>query len=817
MTSSLVSNTSDKYPFASDKNAGTGDYWPYTKLAYGTDGSGYTPVDATNRVPSNPSNFTKTFQEGFDVYPNGNWTQVIASGDIIRADGNTGGAAYLVISKDPLTANTVTTYTCNSSVTLPVEISVGAHTSQRTLGQEFSIELIDPNNSIPAYTDVAISSISQTTTTLSVTTSSNHNLVIGSCISVYGVNDSRMNYTALVVATIPSPTSFTCTGGPTGTIPSVTAGPFVTGYITKRPRLGGSASGISQIFENNTVTTAAIYTRANSGEAQTTGTLTSPHGITTGSSASVQLVSSPYSYNFNPTTDYRFLAAPDRVQFIYSTLDAASAPTYVVGRSQVVPDATKSYKLRFRCTNNQSMCVPVAKIVTLQKSGSTTATITTDVPHGLTTADLVTIYGASDQTNFANAVTATAVASVINSTQFTIAFGVSATATAFGGTVVRVNGGNLPSSSGYGGVSAVSATLATAADGTQALTLTGNTSWSGLLIGDYVNVHGLRSVPATGADLGCDGAYVVRNVSTTLLELGAIGSTTLPANFGATACGGMVIKRTDLRLSFARFFDYDRLRIEGISQATNDASRSMSFTAQGGSIGTVSAVTSANLGIPGIVADVASAAITTTTTTGTLIPSSGNSYSVNIPVTAVSGTNPTMDVQIQESPDTATNWYAVYDFPRITATGSYSSPVLPLTGNRIRYVQTLTGTTPSFTRTINRLQTTFDAPYIRQLFDRTVTLTSLSNTTAALFAQQLTKNVQLSINVGAITTTAPALQLQVSDDGQTSWTSIGSPLTAVANSTVTVPINNVTAQFYRAIVTTAGVGVTAGYVMIRAF
>ena len=29
---------------------------------------------------------------------------------------------------------------------------------------------------------------------------------------------------------------------------------------------------------------------------------------------------------------------------------------------------------------------------------------------------------------------------------------------------------------------------------------------------------------------------------------------------------------------------------------------------------------------------------------------------------------------------------------------------LPLTGNRIRYVQTLNGTTPSFTRSINRIQ-----------------------------------------------------------------------------------------------------------------
>ena len=44
------------------------------------------------------------------------------------------------------------------------------------------------------------------------------------------------------------------------------------------------------------------------------------------------------------------------------------------------------------------------------------------------------------------------------------------------------------------------------------------------------------------------------------------------------------------------------------------------------------------MAIPGIITDVASAALTTTTTTATLTPTFGNSYQVNIPVTAVSGT-----------------------------------------------------------------------------------------------------------------------------------------------------------------------------------
>lgn len=121
--------------------------------------------------------------------------------------------------------------------------------------------------------------------------------------------------------------------------------------------------------------------------------------------------------------------------------------------------------------------------------------------------------------------------------------------------------------------------------------------------------------------------------------------------------------------------------------------------------GTVTAtVGAATLGIPVTVADVASAAITTTTTTSAFTPTAGRGYQVVIPVTAVSGTTPTMSVRIEESDDAGTNWYARYTFPTITATGIYRSPILRLRGNRVRYVQTITGTTPSFTRAINRNQ-----------------------------------------------------------------------------------------------------------------
>lgn len=251
-----------------------------------------------------------------------------------------------------------------------------------------------------------------------------------------------------------------------------------------------------------------------------------------------------------------------------------------------------------------------------------------------------------------------------------------------------------------------------------------------------------------------------------------------------------------------------------VAQATT-ANLQTTATIASGTITTVSTITSANTAIPGIVADVASAALTTTTTTATLTPTFGASYQVNIPVTAVTGTTPTLDIEIQESPDSGTNWYAVYDFPRITATGSYNSPTMPLTGNRIRYVQTVTGTTPSFTRAINRLQSSAQMTTYRQIVDRTISLTTGNSNTVNLFSQNC-RNAQLVINIGA-STTSPTLQLQGSDDNGSTWYTVGGTLTALASSTVSLTVNNIQSQFLRATVTAAGTGTTAGYVIVRGF
>jgi hypothetical protein len=189
------------------------------------------------------------------------------------------------------------------------------------------------------------------------------------------------------------------------------------------------------------------------------------------------------------------------------------------------------------------------------------------------------------------------------------------------------------------------------------------------------------------------------------------------------------------------------MQIAQSTTANLNATTSTQLTAGGGT-GSVN-VGAVNQSLNLLVADVASAAITTTTTTATLTPTTGVAYTVNIPVTVVSGTNPTMLVSIQESSDTGTNWYTVYTFPLITTTGSYNSPMIMTTGNRIRYVQTITGSTPSFTRAINRLQSNTSAELVyKNLIDTSIVPSTTNSTTASVYVEN-TNTYTAIVNQGA--------------------------------------------------------------------
>jgi hypothetical protein len=747
-------------------------------------------------VSVTPSNIKSKFRESFESFtPGEKWNLNTASGDIVQLDGNAVSASYLVISKDPLTTSGITTLTILNSFKIPLETAVGLHMSQRTLGQELSMEVVSTETPLDLESDVGISSISQSTTTLTVTTTSPHNLVPGKRIGIYGVSDSRFNYPSLVVSSLNSSTQFTVTAGPGGTIPSITAtGPNNSGFVYFRSSLGYSRNGMSEVFENTTVTNASQYTRSSSGDTLPTGTVNANHSITVATTASTQAINSAYTYAFLPLSEYRYILQADRAQFLDTTVDTSSGPTNRTLRTQVVPETSKEYKLRFRFTNNKGLTVPTAKIISAVKSASTTATITTDIPHGLTTTDQIVIYGISNQTNFANLTTATVVASTPTPTTFTIAFGASATATSYGGMVSRVQGGNIPT--GYNTVAIQSA----ANDGTE-LILVGSANWA-WLVGDYINVYGCRD-NSTGADLGVDGPYKVVFVSTTTMRLIPIGSTVLPATFGTTNAGGTTIRRTDARISFVRIFDYERERVEVQSNGAAAASipaqitNSPAVTVSSGSIRPINdniytLLTSTNLGV-GI-------AFTGTSTNAAATITSASVYpvAVGIAVQHTAGLTPgtlVYEVGSETSSTAPTVWYPQFVVP-IPSNASWHNFVVPLTSRyyRLRFTNGSTAQT-NFrlaTQTYYNGSPSNNLTYPDQiLYPLSTTNLGIGSTfTGSTLDFGDSNNIYKTIDAIAFADQASGtdgFQIQVSRDA-TNWR-VSSQVTANANTLTTISSN----------------------------
>jgi hypothetical protein len=558
-----------------------------------------------------PSNITGKFRESFENFtPGVNWLLTTGSGDIVQTDGNAVSASYLVISKSPLQTATETILTYNGSFPMPIETAVGLSMSQRTLGQELAIELVSTETPLPAPADIEISSISQTTTTLTVTTATAHGLVPGKRIGIRGITaNSQLNYPSVVVASTPSPTQFTVTAGPAGNITSVTGGPFTNqGFVYHRSALGNAQNGMSEIFENASATSASSYVRSAAGDALPSGAANGNHSISCATTVSVQAINSAFTYAFLPSSEYRINLQADRAQVYDVLVDSTNSTTNRQLRTQVVPDPSKQYTLRFRFTNVDSLPVPTAKIVSAAKSGTTTATITTESPHGLTTGDVINVYGIGDTTNFPNVTSGVFVASVPTSTTFTVVIAGAVTATSAGGFVSRQQGSI--------GIQFAQTTVAAQASSTSTqLTLIGSASW-GLSIGDYVNVYGLRN-RSTGADLGFDGAYKVVNQATSTLVLEPLPGTTLPAPISLTNTGGAVIRRTDARISFVRIFEYLRERVELMPRPSSDASGAVTVTGN-----TVVSGSVATQFIPNQISiDLSSAALTTNNTSATITPS----------------------------------------------------------------------------------------------------------------------------------------------------------------------------------------------------
>ena len=767
-----------------------------------------------------------------ELYLNGSaLTAVLEGKDFAVMEQFAGGQQAIALSASPLNTNTDSSITFNEQFKPSFMNEYAISLSQRTKVITSYMEIVDTDIYDETFQEFNIASMSQANTTLTVTLDNPFDGSLGYWVDIWGLEDSRFNYCNLCVASISADKkTLTFTTADDATLVSLTGTPAnIVGGKLKCQKLG--ANNFARIRFSTVVTTKASFqSRFNKGLFKTSGTLTGlQYGITNTTNATY--LGATGQVELKPQTRYKISLNEDTLRFMDSLIDTPAYDNPRASITEVKPSFFKNYRNRMRMVSPISTPTPIAKIVSAVKTGTTTATITTDVPHGLSLVSFVNIVGVRDSTNFS---TVTGFpTSIISPTQFTIVISVGAvTANSYGGLVQEVHG-----QSSISGLFSTTIQSIARDQTSEILEVVGASNWSGLNVGEYVDLYGCLN--SDGNSLEVDGVYRVNNVFTTALRLEPVknldgsyvvngeGNQVTPSfnsSFAPTNCGGSVILRTTMRMHDITSVSYNKQMVQMEGQGISDISLAMPVMFPATPLVTIGNVFSTYSGTGGVEVrpsngvfdDIAVAAITSTVTGSAAPITQGNGFQVTIPVTALSGTNPTLDVRIEESFDGGINWVTLYDFQRITAIGSYNSPMLRATGSHIRYVRTVTGTSPSFTMKASRnIRPMVPAEPQKRLIDRSIVLTTLDSVTPTLF-QGAANNVQLVVNVGAITTTAPAIQLEGSEDG-VSWYLMGVPLTAVANKTVQLTVNSLSATFTRARVSTAGVGVTAGYVAIKAW
>lgn len=511
----------------------------------------------------------------------------VTTGDFVTRKATSNGQVITALSVTPLLDDGESNITVNAPVTQPAALEIEASMSQRVRHQFATIYLFenDDSGAYPVPADIEIASVYQS----SADAGAAYNAVAGTILTIvlksalpagvflsdwvhaYGLVDNRLNYPNLAIKFISyDRKTITCGFSDDSALPSLAVAaitpPNGSAFIKFYNNLGGAANGFGMRFTGTTATQAALVSIFGGGanDVQISGTLLGDHRVTVGSTAPIYANGVNGNVEIRATSRYRLEGRPHDCTWYDQTADTSGVYTARGTRTSVKPAVQVELRPRFRAYRPKSMTRPVAKIVSISKSGTTTATVNTASAHGLTTGNWVTIKGVRDQTNFAN-ISTPAQVTVTSATQFTVVLGSAVTATSYGGAVILTNGG-IDQQGAIGQV-VQSASIAAA---TGVLTLVGNTNWSGVNIGDYVELYGLRD-NATGADLGLDGSWEVAALSTTSLDLVPVfdifGVRVSPnvASLASTNCGGHVIQRTTLRAHDILVEDWseNRMMIDG--------------------------------------------------------------------------------------------------------------------------------------------------------------------------------------------------------------------------------------------------------------
>ena len=536
----------------------------------------------------------------------------------MRFDGDTAGSRFMSAVRSALSApGTEMALVGKRSFTFPVRIGVGLSLNHRIHGEAFVVEAVAVDESGNVVTEpgrktfgdpLAITQATVTSNVMTVYTSGEHGLKTDDLVAIYGNADTRMNtfgkvtliadLRAFQVSLTNANMSFVIDGA----------------VVSKIEPAGAAASAFGLLIDGNNANVAYCWSKgsgapASIGPQQTLGfSWTDPLSSVTSQSWCVSRIA-------RFTTELTGTA--DMLRYVTYSSDSLGSPGASIKRTQNTPEMGRRYVMRFRVLTLPNAMPPI-EILTATKSGTTTATVITAVPHGLKTGAHVRIFGVANTTDWAN-VTSEVPITVTGPDSFTVVWGTAVTGTVYGGAVKPVHSGM---SVGHTTVNS------------RALAWSGGRLWLGLAgswtpyIGETVRLLGYRS---SAGSAGVDGQYrviaanpaVVGNFVTTngsavvncndtsKFAVGMIVSGTGVANLSITAVnpgvsitlsgnatatgttwltltglvleplhglapqaddtkvslfaamgGGALIRETDLALHFARALDYTRTPVE---------------------------------------------------------------------------------------------------------------------------------------------------------------------------------------------------------------------------------------------------------------
>ncbi len=500
------------------------------------------------------------------------------AGHIVDQGGDSNGASYLRISMSPFVDNSSVWLVSKDTFTMPTRVGWGISASQRIVGQELLFGLAeaapagssDPTTirrnppQTPADVPITATSASLASNTLTVPVPVGHPFRAGDRVILLGCADTRMNVGPVVIGSSDA-TNITVPIGLTNGAYNTTGG-----AVRSADPLARANNGFGLLLENTNVGNASLVGRRNGAKARIRN-----QGI-----ASTSAVASPnWSDAFLTPSVHELTLSMDECAYRSWPSDSPSGPSGMDKFTQSIPDEELDYRLVVRARNLDDLSKPVARIVNAVKTGTTTATVTTDRPHGLTTNSRIGLNGARDQSLFVNTPDV-AVASVIDATTFTVNWGPAGTGSITSGGVVYINHGqvSVPGASGFA--------IQTIARSNGVLVVTVNTTVSGFSPGEYVHLWGMNGPGAAALE----GAYKIMRIVGSTLEVAAPGT-----DLAAVTTGGALIKRTDYRLHFVRVLDHTRHFVEVLGGRGN--------TSDGNNAIPVSTVGTQIVSSPGIVVE----------------------------------------------------------------------------------------------------------------------------------------------------------------------------------------------------------------------